>query len=161
MPRGQTHLVISPKHKAHLSKSGFQDGMGHHSLWSCAKYFGPLPKEGTWGAHVRSPMSQAEMLSLLFMDSSSEDFYQGTFSFTFLGRWLSFAALEACCVMLSQAPNHSHHPSPKMLVSGVHPHTHCFRIKSWSLAEKLPAPCPAPLHAHSGLREGPEQIKLS
>lgn len=87
--------------------------------------------------------------------------HQGTFSFTFLGRWLSFTALEACCVKLSQASNHSHHPSPKMLVSGVHPHTHCCRMKSWLLAAKLPAPCPASLHVHRGLREGPKQIRLS
>lgn len=87
--------------------------------------------------------------------------HQGTFLFTFLGRWLSFTALEACCVKLSQASNHSHHPSPKMLVSGVHPHTHCCRIKSWLLAAKLPAPCPASLHVHRGLREGPKQIRLS
>lgn len=72
---------------------------------------------------MRSPTSQAKMLALLCTDSSTASFYQGTFSFTFFGRWPSLAVSEACRVKLSQAPNHSRHPSPKD--SGVRgPPTH-------------------------------------
>lgn len=49
----------------------------------------------TLGYSYQNLTSQAEMLSPRCTDSSPEDFYQGTFSFAFLRRWLSFAALEA------------------------------------------------------------------
>lgn len=169
MLRDQKCLITSPECKPYLSMSGFRERVGTPTTCNQSPLcFGDVPNtlgyppgEGPWGAPVRSPTSQAKMLGPpLCTDGSPAGFSQGTFSFPFFGRWLSFAVSEACRVKLSQAPNHSHHPSPKTLVSGVHPHTHCCRIKSWSLAGKLPAPCPASLHTHRRLREGPSQSGL-